>query len=147
MFKKILVPTDGSELGRAALERGLYLARNLGGEVTILYALENPYEAYRSYATQPPEHYEKQMRDLKAKAQALLHQLSAEARAKGVQARALLVEAHPVPAILEAAKAHDLVVMATHGRKGVERVMMGSVTDKVLHNCPTPVLVVRSGTG
>lgn len=147
MFKRILIPTDGSEIGRGALEQGLGLAKLSGGEVTILYAIESPYEPFQNYATQPPEYFEKLMNDYRAEAKKILSRITDEAKAKGVQTRTLLVENHPVPAILEAAKDYDLVVMATHGRKGIDRVMMGSVTDKVLHNCSTPVLVVRGVPG
>ncbi len=146
MFKKILIPTDGSEFGQDALEQGLDLAQLSGGEVTILYAIESPYEPFQNYTTQPPEYVEKLMNDYKVEAKKVLSRISAEAESRGVQTRAVIVEEHPVPAILEAAKEHDLVVMATHGRKGIDRVMMGSVTDKVLHNCSTPVLVVRGVT-
>ncbi|MCS7068410.1 MAG: universal stress protein [Meiothermus sp.] len=147
MFKKILIPTDGSEFGQDALEQGLDLAKMSGGEVTILYAIENPYEPFKSYATQPPEYFEQLMNDHKATAQKVLSRICAKAQSKGVRTRTVIVEEHPVPAILEAAQDHDLVVMATHGRKGIDRVMMGSVTDKVLHNCSTPVLVVRGAAG
>ncbi len=147
MFKKILIPTDGSEFGQDALEQGLDLAKLSGGEVTILYAIESPYEPFQNYATQPPEYLEKLMDEHKAQATSVLSRISAKAESKGVHTRAVIVEEHPVPAILEAAKEHDLVVMATHGRKGIDRVMMGSVTDKVLHNCSTPVLVVRGAAG
>jgi len=143
VFKKILIPMDGSEFAQDALEQGFDLARLSGGEVTILYAIENPYELVPSYAKQPPEHLEQQMNEYKAQARQVLSRISAEAESKGIRARTVIVEQHPVPAILEAAKEHDLVVMATHGRKGIDRVLMGSVTDKVLHNCSTPVLVVR----
>jgi len=146
MFKKILIPTDGSEFGQDALQQGLDLARMSGGEVTILYAIESPYEPFQNYAAQPPEYTKKLMSDFKAHAQKILSRIAAEAESKGVHTRTVIVEEHPVPAILEAAKEHDLVVMATHGRKGIDRVMMGSVTDKVLHNCSTPVLVVRGAT-
>lgn len=142
MFKKILIPMDGSELGREALEQGLDLARLSNGEVTILYAIETPYELASSYA-QPAESHEQQMRKYQAEAKKILQEISAQAEAKGIRTRTIIAEQHPVPAILEAAKDHDLVVMATQGRKGIERVLMGSVTDKVLHNCSTPILVVR----
>lgn len=147
MFKKILIPTDGSEFGQDALEQGLDLARMSGGEVTILYAIEYPFEPFQNYSNQPPEYHERLMKEYKAKAESVLSHISSEAKSKGVPTYALIVEDHPVPAILEAAKDHDLVVMATHGRKGIDRVMMGSVTDKVLHNCSTPVLVVRGAAG
>lgn len=128
MFKKILIPMDDSELGQEALQQGLALAKLSGGEVTILYAIEAPFEQAQTH---------------KAKAKKVLQQISTEVRSRGIPTQAIIVEQHPVPAILEAAKEHDLVVMATHG-KGVERVLMGSVTDKVLHNCSTSILVVRS---
>ncbi|MER3482802.1 MAG: hypothetical protein C4332_06265 [Meiothermus sp.] len=87
------------------------------------------------------------MAGLRAEARETLEHLSAQAKAQGVSAKTVLTESHPVTAILDAAKDYDLVVMATHNRKGIDRVMMGSVTDKVLHNCSTPVLVVRGATG
>lgn len=138
MFKKILIPMDDSELGREALQQGLALAKLSGGEVTILYAIETPYELVSDYGQL------EQAQAHKARAKKVLQQISTEARSRGIPTQAIIVEQHPVPAILEAAKEHDLVVMATHGRKGVERVLMGSVTDKVLHNCSTSILVVRS---
>ena len=137
MFKKILIPMDDSELGQEALQQGLALAKLSGGEVTILYAIEAPYEPVSNYGQL------EQAQTHKAKAKKVLQQISTEARLRGIPTQAIIVEQHPVPAILEAAKEHDLVVMATHG-KGVERVLMGSVTDKVLHNCSTSILVVRS---
>jgi len=135
VFKRILIPTDGSGFGREALKRGLELARAAGGEVTLLYALEDP----ASPSAKPLRTAER----LRARAQEVLEQFSAQARAQGVPAKTLLAETHPVTAILEAAKDHDLIVMATHNRKGIERVLMGSVTDKVFHNCSTPLLVIR----
>lgn len=143
MFKRILIPTDGSDFSRNALAQGLDLARVSEAEVTILYALENPYEAFTPQSRLIPENVEKMMSDYKREAQRALEILSTQAEKQGVHARGVIVEDHPVPAILEVAKDHDLVVMATHGRKGIDRVMMGSVTDKVVHNCSTPVLVVR----
>lgn len=143
MFKRILIPTDGSEFSNQALAQGLDLARVSDAEVTILYALENPYEAFTPQSRLVPENVEKMMSDYKREAQRALELLSTQAQKQGISAKGLIIEDHPVPAILEAAKDHDLVVMATHGRKGIDRVMMGSVTDKVLHNCSTPVLVVR----
>lgn len=143
MFKRILIPTDGSEFSNQALAQGLDLARVSDAEVTILYALENPYESFTPQSRLVPENVEKMMSDYKREAQRALELLSTQAQKQGISAKGLIIEDHPVPAILEAAKDHDLVVMATHGRKGIDRVMMGSVTDKVLHNCSTPVLVVR----
>lgn len=144
MFKKILIPMDGSELGQDALEPGLDLARLSGGEVTLLYAIESPPVGELGWDSGPGRNLEQQGAACRAEASRVLRQALAEAESKGIRTRALLVEQHPVPAILEVAKEHDLVVIPTHGRRGIERVLMGSVTDKVLHNCSTAVLVVRA---
>ncbi|WP_018466535.1 universal stress protein [Calidithermus timidus] len=146
MFKRILIPTDATEFGRNALEQGLEVARLMGSEVTILYALENPYGLAPAYSAEPPEQIERALERYRRESEKALAQIKEIAAAQGVSARAVLVEDSPVSAILEAAKEHDLVVMATHGRKGIERVLMGSVTDKVLHNCSTPVLVLRGSS-
>lgn len=143
MFKRILIPMDDNELGQDALEPGLDLARLSGGEVTLLYAIESPPAGELGWDSRPYKYLEQRGVACKAEASRVLRQALAEAESKGIRARALLVEQYPVPAILEVAKEHDLVVMPTHGRRGIERVLMGSVTDKVLHNCSTSVLVVR----
>ncbi|MDX2005152.1 MAG: universal stress protein [Meiothermus sp.] len=146
MFKKILIPTDGSVFGHDALEQGLNLAKMCGGEVTFLFAVENPYQPFQNYATQPREYFDRLMAEYKTRAELALGRISEEAAISGVQARALIVEADPIPAILSAAREHDLVVMATHGRTGLDRMLMGSVTETVLHSCTTPVLVVRGAS-
>lgn len=144
MYKRILIPTDGGEFGRNAMQQGLELAKLCGAQVTLLLALENPYEAYSHYSIQPEEWVKEQMQDFKAKSQEILAGMRRYAEDQGVRAVARVVEGdNPVEAIIEAAQDHDLIVMATHGRKGVERVLLGSVTDKVLHNCTKPVLVVH----
>ena len=146
MFKKILIPTDGSAFGQDALEQGLKFAKMSGGEVTFLFAVESPYEPFQNYSTQPREYFDKLMSEYKEQAQQALRRISQEAERSGVQVRAVIVEGQAIPTILAAAKEHDLVVMATHNRKGLDRMVMGSVTESVLHSCPTPVLVVRGAS-
>lgn len=65
------------------------------------------------------------------------------AQVAGIEAESKLVEARPVEAILSEAKNHDLIVMGTHGRSGLDRFMLGSVTETVLHRSDKPVLVLR----
>ena len=65
------------------------------------------------------------------------------ARAKGVEATGEVKEGVPIPTIVEAAKEYDLLVMGTHGRTGLDRLLLGSVTEGVLHRTSVPVLVVR----
>ncbi|MDX2007785.1 MAG: universal stress protein [Meiothermus sp.] len=143
MFKRILIPTDGDDFGQQAMEEGFDLARAAGGEVTLLFALEPPYDRTYVYGPQRLEEMGETLEAMRRQASQKLETFAAEAQARGVPISTLIVEDHPVPAILSHAKDYDLVVMASHGRKGIDRVLMGSVTDKVLHNCMTPVLVVR----
>lgn len=147
MFKRILIPTDGDEFGRNALEEGFDLARVSGAEITVMFALEPPYDRAGIYGAQRMEEVGETVAAIKQKASERLEGLVAKAKAQGIPAHTLIVEDHPVAAILDQAKDFDLVVMASHGRKGIDRVLMGSVTDKVLHNCNTPVLVVRGVAG
>lgn len=144
MFKRILIPTDVEGFGQSALEQGLELAKLMGSEVTLLHALENPYDAFNTYTLQPGES-QRMFQEHKQKSLAVLDEVCAKAKSQGVEATALVVEDNnPVQVILDLAKRHDLIVMATHNRRGVDRLIMGSVTDKVLHNCATPILVVHA---
>lgn len=139
MFKRILIPTDAGGFGQEALERGLELAQLMGGEVTLLHALDNPPQEG------PAGVVEEVVQESRRRGQEALEQARCQAANRGVVARAVLLEhISPVKAILDEARQHDLIVMATHGRKGIERAMMGSVTDKVVHNCLTPILVVHA---
>ena len=143
MYESILIPTDGSRTARRAAEQGLELARQLGSRVTFLHVLENPLVA--GYAAPEALPYSAQLyEDLKIAAEDVLEEAIARARTTGVAAEARLVEnRRPVDAIHEAEDGHDLVVMGTHGRRGVDRWMFGSVTEGALRRSSLPFLVVR----
>jgi nucleotide-binding universal stress UspA family protein len=145
MFKHILIPTDGSELATAAVDRGIELAAALKAEVSFLTVIEpfyvltaNPVqlEATRGeYETQSAAHAEKVLADCAAKA-----------KAAGVAASALTRRSEqPWAEIAETAATAgcDLIAMASHGRRGMAAVMLGSQTSKVLAQSKIPVLVYR----
>jgi nucleotide-binding universal stress UspA family protein len=144
MYARILMPTDGSACATKAIDEGLALARALGAEVTFLYALENPLTA----GTASPEAlpYSAQLwQDLKNLADDALERAMAAAETAGVRAIPLRVDDRaPVQAILDASADHDLVVIGTHGRRGFNRWMFGSVTEGALRRATKPFLVVRS---
>lgn len=143
-FGRILLPIDGSPCSDRAIDEGLRLARSLGAQVTFLHALEVPVSVY----TMPESMvYEPQLReDLKRAAQNVLDKARARAAELGVEATTELVD-HPgvraTEAILEREGDVDLSVMATHGRRGVGRVLLGSVTEGVIRQSAVPHLVVR----
>ena len=147
MYRKILVPTDGSACAQHAVHEAVELAKALDAEITFLYALENPLTT----GTASPEAlpYSAQLwDDLKAMADEALAAATAVASDRGVPATALRVDNRaPVQAILEAEGAHDLVIMGTHGRRGFNRWMFGSVAEGALRRAKRPFLLIRSGEG
>lgn len=143
MFKRILMPTDGSACSDLAIQKGLVLAKALDADVTFLYALEDPFTTIYAaeVAAYQPELYE----SMKKAAQGALESAKALADEAGVRASVALVErTHPVKAIHSAEKDADLVVMGTHGRRGFNRLMFGSVAEGALRRSKKPYLMVRS---
>ena len=143
MYQRILMPTDGSACAMHAIQEALGLAKQLGSEVTFLYALENPLTT----GTATPESlpYSAQLwEDLKQTADEALREAVAAADAIGVKATAKRVDNQaPVTAILNASEDHDLVVMGTHGRRGFNRWMFGSVAEGALRRASKPFLLIR----
>ncbi len=142
MYRRILVPTDGSPCAQKAVEEALRLAKATGGEVTFLHVVENPSTLVPTPALPDALNYEL-AKNLERLADEALEAALKQAREAGVSARAQLRRGDDVGyEIAEAAGEFDAVVMATHGR-GLRRFFMGSVTQGVLARCPVPVLVIR----
>ncbi|MEI6026090.1 MAG: universal stress protein [Betaproteobacteria bacterium] len=144
MYQQILVPTDGSEMSTRAVQTAASLAKLTGAQLEILSVKEPfPYSAISEIQPMPPqEFFDAQERMAQARVTAALD----AARAQGINAKGATVEAvHPWEAILDQAKARgsDLVVMASHGRRGLGAMLMGSETQKVLTHSTLPVLVVH----
>ncbi len=144
MYKRILMPTDGSACADQAMEHGLELARLMNAEVTFLHVLENPLTS--GYATPETLPYSAQLyQDLKDAANQILERASERADSLGVKSSTKLVENRdPVQAIHEAEEGHDAVVMGTHGRRGFNRWMFGSVAEGALRRSRKPFLLVRA---
>ncbi|MBI5717835.1 MAG: universal stress protein [Burkholderiales bacterium] len=144
MYKRILFPTDGSEITQKALDSAIALAKLSGAEIYALSVKEPfPYSAISEMQPVPPqEFYDAQERIASARVQAAAE----SARAAGVTCHAHTVEAiHPWEAIIDHAKTQgcDIIVMASHGRRGVSALLLGSETSRVLLHTTLPVLVVR----
>ena len=144
MYKRILFPTDGSDITAKALQSALGLAKLCGAELQALAVMEPfPYSAISEMQPVPPQEFlDAQQRVASARVKVVAD----AAAAAGVACRGSTVEAiHPWEAILDHGKATacDLVVMASHGRRGVSALLLGSETQKVLTHSTLPVLVVR----
>ena len=147
MYKRILIATDGSRLSRKAILHGTALAQALGATVVGFHARQ-PFPAiYFAEAVMVPPSTEKQFEADSAKlAKERLAEVEAAAKKAGVNYRSVqITDRSPAEAIIRAAKKEkcDLIVMASHGRKGFARVLIGSETSLVLTHSTIPVLVTR----
>jgi nucleotide-binding universal stress UspA family protein len=145
MFKQILLPTDGSELSERAVLAGISFAKDLGGEVIGLTV--TPEFHTFTYKTEMLEETEDEFRSsAEQQAEKYLSFIGDAARSAGVPCSlAQTVSDDPYEAILQTAKERkcDLIIMASHGRRGVKGLLLGSETQKVLVHSDIPVLVYR----
>jgi nucleotide-binding universal stress UspA family protein len=137
-WKSVLVAVDGSSYGDAALEKAMDLAEAYGGDLSIAYVVDVNEEFY----AQAPEMVEKMVRDAKA----LLDEMKKKAEARGLKAETYVREgdAHRWIIELAAERKADLIVMGSHGRTGLKRLLMGSVAEKVIGLSSVPVLVAKT---
>jgi len=145
LYKNILIPTDGSELAAKAIEQGVLFAKEIGAKITAMTVTE-PFHLLSVAPSQleyTPIEYKKHT---EAHAEKVLGTVTAAAELAGVTCETLHVEHEQVyQAIIDAASARrcDLIVMTSHGRRGVSAVVLGSETVKVLTHSSIPVLVYR----
>ena len=145
MYNNILIPTDGSDLATKAVEQGVLFAKEIGAKITAMTVTE-PFHLLSVAPSQleyTPIEYKKHA---EVYAEKVLGIVSAAAKLAGVGCDMLHVEhEHVHQAIIDAAtsRACDLIVMASHGRRGVSAVVLGSETVKVLTHSKIPVLVYR----
>ena len=148
MYKHILVPTDGTKLSARAIRAACALAQTCGAKITGVYVIP-PYvppiyaEGMIYIADLGPKRHKEVMQKAAKKALAVV---GAEARRAGVAcASAAPVADQPWEGILKAARGKrcDLIVMASHGRRGIAGLLLGSETTKVLTHSKIPVLVCR----
>lgn len=149
MYDRILVAIDGSALAKKGLEQGLALARALGAEVTILTASDPPMTMgvdAAGFAVTEFALAEELEKEAQRQSNAVLAEAAAVAQKDGVPHKTVYVpRTRPADAIIDyaARSGIDLIVMASHGRRGVQRVLLGSQTNEVLTRSHIPVLVVR----
>ena len=145
MFKHILIPTDGSELSNLAVRQSIVLAKEQGAAVLGLHVIpEYANPSFDNYI--PVKSRDEYMNHSAAVAQKYLGEVEKTAKAAGVKcATQFLVSDFPHEAIAQVAQENgcDLIAMASHGRKGLKGLLLGSETQKVLTHSNIPVLVFR----
>ncbi|HEY8327363.1 MAG TPA: universal stress protein [Rhodanobacter sp.] len=145
MFKHILLPTDGSELSLRAIDTGIELAARLGARAHAFHVIA-PFPASTYFAGFVLANEPAYTQEANANAERYLADVRQRAEAAGVSCESSCeVDARPYSAIVGAARKHqcDLIVMASHGWRGFDRLLLGSETHKVILNGDVPVLVCR----
>jgi nucleotide-binding universal stress UspA family protein len=142
-FQRVMVATDFTSASTAALREAVQMAQRSGGELIVVHAYTPP-NVIQAEAVAPGV-YQEWERNVRVAVETKLGALIDGARKAGVNARALAVSGTPDEAIAEAAKLNgaDLLVLGTHGRKGVSRFFLGSVASRVISTAPCPVMTVR----
>ncbi len=146
---RILVPTDFSENARAAIEPARMLAERFGAHVDLLHVWESLPLGVPEWNVLGPNGKPTAARVvLRQLATQQLEKLVSELRGEGMTVHGRLEEGSTWRAITRVAKEdrYDLIVVSTHGRAGLDRLVMGSVAEKVVRHAPCPVLVVRPET-
>lgn len=144
MFKHILLPTDGSELSKKAIDGGLELAKAIGARVTAYVCLEEyPYTPFSEIVVEAPQAFKDR---IESQARLYLREVQNAAEAMGLPVDTdMTTFAVPYLGIIDAAERHgcDVIFMASHGRRGLTGLLLGSETQKVLTHTDIPVIVYR----
>jgi len=148
-YKHIMLPVDGSDPSRKAEKECIAFAKSIGAKVTAIHVVSHfhlhfqPWATPKSVHTKIEKEHEEEAKEI---AQKVVSAIVARAKEKGVQCDGLVVVGdHPYEEIISSAENRkcDLIMMASHGRRGLDAVLLGSETVKVLTHTKIPVLVVR----
>jgi nucleotide-binding universal stress UspA family protein len=145
MYKHILIPTDGSDLSRKAIKQGVAFAKSLRARITAV-TVSPTFHAIAAEPLMVTDTAQEYQKDSAARAKIIFGVAKSAAKAAGVRFDAVhVVSDQPYAAIIGAArrKGCDLIFMASHGRKGIAALVLGSETNKVLTHSKIPVLVCR----
>ncbi len=140
LFKRMLIPTDGSEYTKAAIEKGLYLAKLCDANVTAIYVIDQT-----SFVNFPMDSTIVNVYSLLEKeGKEALDYVKEMAERMGINIETKMEEGSPVKKIVEESENYDIVVMGTLGRSGMSKLLLGSVAEKVTRHAYCPVLVIRA---
>lgn len=147
MYQRILVPTDGSTLSKKAARAAIGMAKALDAELVALHVVPRyPTSYFEGAVVLSPQEVARTEKAWAEHGQAIAEGVRDAAKSEGVACKAVTSRSDLIgEAVMAAARKHkcDLVVMASHGRKGLKRILLGSETQYVLTHSTTPVLVIR----
>jgi nucleotide-binding universal stress UspA family protein len=139
--QKILIPTDGSDYSLRAAEYGISIAKMLGAQIMVVYVMD---EIVLNQISKVTERKDVE-RELKKDGQRYINYILGVAEKEGVKAASILAKGRPFEQIVHIAKglSMDLIVMGTYGLRGAERILIGSVAERVIEYAPCPVMVIK----
>lgn len=142
MYKKILVPLDGSPLAEAVLPHAQALAQSEGAELVLLRVAADP---GAEFAFSDPAIAQDMVRQLEADTSSYMADIQTKTQGMGLKTSTMVREGPIAETILDVAKEihADMIAMSTHGRSGMRRWLMGSVADRVVNHSTIPVMLIR----
>ncbi len=150
MFDRILIATDGSKFGEKAAKVGIELAKLSGGKVIVVYVADTAKYISSAGLIPPfggisPDAIDNVVESIREAGERATLQVGEIAEASGITSERRIVEGNPPSEILRIAEDEkiDVIVMGSIGKTGLEKFLMGSVAEKVVHNSKLPVLIVR----
>ncbi len=139
-FKRILIPIDGSEASQVAVDKGLTLARMLGARVKILFVVDTSI-----FKDIPPDELITTVRGhMESKGWETFEDIEEKADDMGIEMEKSLVHGHPDEEIVKESENFDLIVIGTHGRSGIAKLLIGSITERVVKYAKCPVMVIKT---
>jgi nucleotide-binding universal stress UspA family protein len=140
-IKKILIPIDGSDYSIRAAEFGISAAKMLGAQIMVVYVIDTVVLEQIAKVTER----ENTEQEIKQDGEGYIHYVLGLAEKQGVKATSLLAKGRPFEQVVQLAKGLgiDMIVMGTYGRRGAERILIGSVAERVIEYASCPVLVVK----
>lgn len=139
MYERIVIPVDGSEPSKEAVRQGLEFAKAAGAKVLALYVMDTT-----AFASIPPDSLTTDIHSvLNKEAYEAVNYVVREGKKTGVYVETKIVEGAPSEEIIKNSGVNDLIVLGTKGRTGLEKILLGSVAENVVHHASCPVMVVR----
>jgi len=147
-FERLITPVDGSESSIRAARKVIYLAKKMGADIIALYVLHLPISAYVGPPYSPVIYTDdieiKELRKkMKNEGNQVLDKIEKMALEEGIKIAKKIVEGSPDEEIIKISKKDDLIVMGAKGISAIDRIFLGSVSEKVLHHAKSSVMIVR----
>ncbi len=147
-FKRIITPVDGSESSKRSAKKAIYLAKKMDVELITLYVVHVPISAYVGPPYSPviytgDTEIKEIRKKMKKEGALVLDEIEEMASKVGLTITKKILEGSPDEEIIRISKKDDLIVMGAKGISAIDRIFLGSVSEKVLHNASSSVMVVR----